>query len=184
MNIVFGGSFDPITRAHQDIIEFIIKKYQPEYFIIVIAGVTYYKQYVTSWNDRLNMIKLACSRIRGTHLIYSDIEKDQYLGTLNTLNILSKEYPNLTFLLGADQFIKLKTWIDYESLIKNYSFIVLDRQHLLTAQIKKDITKQNEGNFSFLAYNNKGAASDFRKTRKAKLVDPQVWSYIKEHQLY
>ena len=103
MNIVFGGSFNPITKAHLDIINKLKEKFNPENVIILPASDNYTWKNLTKSNDRLNMIKLVCK-----DCIISDYELKQstYKGTINSLNYLSKTYKDLYFCMGADNLEK------------------------------------------------------------------------------
>jgi nicotinate-nucleotide adenylyltransferase len=181
MNIVFGGSFDPITKAHQEIISFIVKRFKPDNFILLIAGNTYYKTYDTSYKDRLNMAKIALNKL---DIIYSNLEESNYHGTLYTLETLRKEYHDITFLLGADQFVKLPKWIDYQTLIKDYKFIVLNRDELLNDETITKVVDKYSHNFTFVEYNNDYSSTLWKDKRNKDIIDPKVLEYICEHKLY
>ena len=80
--------------------------------------------------DRLHLARLAIED--DNQLKVSDIEfslpKPSY--TIDTLIYLEEKYPQHEFsvIMGADSFQNLPKWKNFETLIKNYSFIVYKRE--------------------------------------------------------
>ena len=99
MNIVYGGSFNPPTLAHQKIVETLFDKLKPENIIIVPTADNYTWKNIANFNHRLKMCEIAFPKA-----IICDIEGEnsQYRGTLNTLNRLSQFYDDIYFCIGAD----------------------------------------------------------------------------------
>jgi len=140
MNYVYGGSFNPPTKAHQKIIKKIMELESCENLIILPVGDDYQKPYLASFSHRYEMLKLLISYDK--HIIISDIEqKNPYQGTLKSLDILKKTYKKLSFVIGSDQLDKLHTWIDYQTLLASYPFVILQRDQILNKDI---IEKQFE----------------------------------------
>ena len=56
---IFGGSFDPIHRAHMEIIKRLIYELKMDKVIIVPTNVTYYKKnnQMLTFNERLELHK-------------------------------------------------------------------------------------------------------------------------------
>ena len=81
-------------------------------------------------SDRLHLARLAIED--DNQLKVSDIEfslpKPSY--TIDTLIYLEEKYPQHEFsvIMGADSFQNLPKWKNFETLIKNYSFIVYKRE--------------------------------------------------------
>ena len=125
MNILFGGSFNPITKAHLSIIDLLKEKFNPDNIIVMPVGDSYTWKSLANFNDRINMINLV-----KRDFIVSDFEgkNKKYLGTIHTLDELAKTYDDLYFCMGADNILKLDQWIDYEKLLEKYNFIVFTRK--------------------------------------------------------
>ena len=89
MNICYGGSFNPPTIAHIKVVEKLKDMFNPQNLIIIPTGDSYHLKEMTSFYHRFNMLKLAFPND-----IILDIESlgNKYRGTLNTLNLLSKDY--------------------------------------------------------------------------------------------
>jgi len=182
MNIVYGGAFDPLTKAHKMIIDKIKKIFKPVNFIITLTNdKTYYKNTSASYNDRLNMLKLVFK----DSLIYDNYESDKYYGTYEYLVNLSKKYSDIYFLLGADQFKKLPSWIKYDDLISNFHFIVLNRNNILNDELINSVTKDNRTNFIFVDLNIDISSTMFKENKNnKKILDKKVYKYIIKYNLY
>lgn len=135
---------------------------------------------------RLEMVNLAIKgdfRFRASDIEFS-LPKPSY--TINTLNALRKEYPKHEFVLimGADNFVQLRNWKDYELLISEYRFLIYPRPEL-------DLSKNDlKGNFTIADSPLMEISSTLiRKAISEKkdvhnLLPPEVYKYIKEMNLY
>ncbi|BAV09734.1 nicotinate-nucleotide adenylyltransferase [Filimonas lacunae] len=80
--------------------------------------------------DRLNLIHLAIDE--DDRFKVSDVEfklpKPSY--TIDTLTYLQEKHPKYTFslIMGSDSFQNLTRWKNYELLVKNYPFIIYERE--------------------------------------------------------
>lgn len=183
MNILFGGSFNPITKAHLKIINELKKKFNPKNIIVMPVGDSYTWKSFANFNHRLNMIKLVCD-----DFIVSDYEgrQDKYLGTINTLNELSKEYDDLYFCMGADNVLKLDEWINYEELLEKYNFIVFTRKgYDIESLINQKYSKYKD-HFHTLELDFDISASKIRTDidKYKDYLNIEVYKYIKENKLY
>ena len=183
MNIVFGGSFDPVTIAHQQIVDYIFKSYNVDNFIFICAGQSINKTTKASFDDRNRMLQIAFAHY-GNKCVFSEIEKQKFKGTYFSLKELEKTYGNITFLMGADQFVNLKGWINYPCLIRDFTFIVVDRNHLLTKEICIEICGIYLRNFTFLDKDIHISSTLFRTTKDPKLLSKDVIKYIRSKNLY
>ena len=148
MNIVFGGSFNPPTKAHLEIVLKLNKTFKPTNIIILPVGKTYsWKNELVHFNLRYQMIEKTFENVK--NLSISKIEKDNFEGTLKSLMVLSEKYDNIYFVLGADNLEKFHEWINYETLLKKYGFIIITRTnyHLDLSLFKKFKTKYEIINF-------------------------------------
>lgn len=184
MNIVFGGSFNPPTKAHNEIVSLLIKKFNPKKIILVPVGSLYNKKDLVSFEERLKMLKLMFQN--NEKVVISEIEKDgNFQGTINTLRALSKDYDNIHFSLGTDQIKVLETWIDYKDLLKEYPLIIFKRDNDDIDEIRLKL-KNYEHKFTWIEYENEISSTKFRSNRNKykDYVDEKVFDYIKKHQLY
>lgn len=185
MIIVFGGSFNPPTKAHVDIIKHLLSLFDDSKVIVVPVGDDYRKPELISFEDRLAMLKLALDQI--PNVMISEIESNRgYEGTLKTLDDLSETYHDVHFVIGSDNLHELSTWIRYQELLSKYPFIVMNRKGYMTEEDANKLYKDLPHRFIFVDFDHEIASSTIRKnTHKNKhLIDPKVYQYIKDHKLY
>lgn len=125
---LFGGAFNPITKAHIQTAEYVIKKFKSldEVWIMPAYSHTFNKQMVEG-KQRVAMCKLA-SKIK---VFDYEIKKKISGGTLNLFNILSQDpkYKNYEFwwIIGMDNANIIHKWVNSQELIKKVRFIVIQR---------------------------------------------------------
>lgn len=128
---VFGGTFDPIHQAHLRIAEEAMQRFDLDQVLFVPAGNPPHKESanVTSYEDRLRMVELACapypkfqvSRLeQGTAPSFT-------IETLERLRASLSPEDKLFFLIGADAFDELETWRRWQELVELTDFIVVSR---------------------------------------------------------
>lgn len=177
MLLVYGGSFNPITKAHYEIAKFLKEKYQSN-LVFVPVGNSYSKSDLIKFNHRYNMTKIISDKINAKVI---DVENnDKYLGTYELLKKLKQTDNDIYFILGADNLINLNNWINAKKLIKEFKFIVLSRDN-----IKLDFSIfEYPNNFEQININYDISSSDFRKNKNEEIIDLDVLQYIKENKLY
>lgn len=186
MNIVYGGSFNPPTLAHLEIIDLLIERFKPENVIILPVG----KKYVLKTNlasdlDRLNMLKLM---LKDKKVIISTLEMEdtKFKGTFYSLEELGKTYSDLYFVLGADNLCNLKSWINYQGLMEKYNFIALSRDGLDCSNYIKNNYCEYLKHFITVEFNNPISSSMIRNsiTKHKNMLDSDVYEYIVKNKLY
>ncbi len=128
---LFGGTFDPVHTAHLQMAEEAIRKFNLDCVVFVPAGNPPHKdvQGVTSYKDRLEMVRLAC--IGNPKFEVSEIENGRERSyTVHTLERFRKQLApddRLFFLIGADAFDELETWHRWKEVVRLTEFIVVSR---------------------------------------------------------
>jgi nicotinate-nucleotide adenylyltransferase len=128
---LFFGSFNPIHNGHLMVASYVANHSDLKQVWLVVSPQNPLKPQGSLLNeyDRLHLAKLAIEE--DTQLKVSDIEfslpKPSY--TIDTLTYLAEKYPQYEFyvIMGADSFQNLPKWKNFETLVKNYQFIVYRR---------------------------------------------------------
>lgn len=185
MIIVYGGTFNPPTIAHQLIASKVIEDFKPEKFILLPVGENYpWKSFYVPFKKRFEMLKLA---FKDEIYEVSTLEnKKVYKGTYYTLKRIEKTYKNsVYFLLGADNLSYLEKWINYELLIKEFRFIVIKRKGFNLDEIMKKYHPYEE-NFNVIEMDLDISSSLFREEpeKNKHFIPNDVLKYVKEHKLY
>jgi nicotinate-nucleotide adenylyltransferase len=128
---VFGGTFDPIHKAHLRIAEEAIQRFSLDQVLFVPAGNPPHKESasVTSYEDRLRMVELACApypKFQVSHL-ERGTAPSYTVETLERLRTGLAPDDRLFFLIGADAFDELETWRRWRDVVGLTEFIVVSR---------------------------------------------------------
>ncbi len=183
MVLVYGGSFNPPSKAHELILSQLIETYNPNKVIIVPVGDAYgWKHNLTSFFHRYNMVNLMLGSYKNVEI--SSLENSlEFKGTFQTLNELSQTYEDIYFVLGTDHLETLTKWIDYEKLLKTYGFIIINRSDykLDVSLFEKYHTKYHVMQFDSII-----SSSRIRLNVEMNKNDlnPHVYQYIKKNHLY
>lgn len=187
-NIMIGGSFNPPTIAHKEMLKK-LNELSPNKIIVLPNGDTYKVNFndkkLISFNHRFNMCKLITDNISGNFEI-SDIENNKiFNGTYYTLKHFNHPY----FAMGSDCLFDLHKWINYHDLVKENKFIVFTRSsdiNKIINFIKEDEFLTNyEDHFVFLEIDfPEVSSSKFRDTLDENLLSKEVAKYIKKNKLF
>ncbi|MBP5638631.1 MAG: nicotinate (nicotinamide) nucleotide adenylyltransferase [Victivallales bacterium] len=133
---IFGGSFDPIHNGHLMLAQTILDKELADEILFIPARIQPLKPdgaFATP-EQRLEMLRLALED--NPAFSYSNIElqrKDEVSYTYDTINVLSKVFPDCKFslLIGMDSLRTLTTWYRAPELIQHFDFIIYPRPGVL-----------------------------------------------------
>lgn len=183
MRIVFGGSFNPPTIAHYEIIKK-LSSLDYEEVIIVPNGDRYKLKELVNFDHRYNMLEIMTREFENVTISRIE-ENSNFKGTIETLRNLN--HP--VFAMGDDSLITIKTWINYEVLISENNFLVFTRNKKISdliTYIKEDeILNKYINHFTFLELDFPNVSSSmFRKTNDQSLVTKGVYEYIIKNNLY
>lgn len=176
--VVFGGSFNPLTIGHQEIIDYLLKFVSPN-VVLLPNGDSYTNKQLAPFDCRATMIRLVYPNIA-----IDDYETHQdFKGTYQYLK--DKNHP--FFVIGSDSFKDLPHWINGEQLIKENNFIVFTRgqEELDSVISNNEILKNNIQHFYFLTPSIlPTSATKYRIGEEESCVDERIHKYCLENQLY
>lgn len=185
MTIVYGGSFNPPTIAHYEIAKYILDKFPKSILYFLPTNNSYNKEGLKDFNLRVKMLELLCDKL-GKRAKVSDFEGklDKYYGTYYTLSNFVDPY----FVMGADNFESITTWINYPKIIIDFKFIIIPRDNIdINAIINSDeYLEKYKDNFIVLDDFKEVdlSSSVYRKTKNSSLLLKEVDEFIKENNLY
>ncbi len=186
MHIVYGGSFNPPTKAHREVVEFLLEQCTPRRITLVPVGQAYQKEALEADAHRLEMTRVAFDDLAAVKV--SDIEcfDATFKGSYETLKRLD-DGGDLAFVIGADHLKSLHTWINIKQMLTSYKMIVLNRDATPVETLinNNDLLKHYKQRFIvFESFDAPMSASQYRKTKDASLIDARVAEYIRTHNLY
>ncbi len=187
MHVVYGGAFNPPTKAHQKIPEILMRKLPITKFTYLPVSTVYKKENLLANHHRYNMLQLMSEPMKNVGVSDLEINDRSFLGTYHTLKRLKQGDEPLAFVIGSDHLKTLKTWIKADCLLKEFYCIVLNRNALdMAAMVEKDAYLKAHKDKLILCedIDLPYASSDYRTTKDASLLPDVVNDYIKKHQLY
>ena len=184
MNLaIFGGTFDPIHRAHVAIAREAADRFQLDRVLFVPAANPPWKGSGTPYEHRLRMAELACQvdpRLEASRL-------EEGLGksyTIDTIERAQRQHPGarMFFIIGTDAFAEIEKWRRAADLLCAVDFIVVARPgHAFTSPPGARVHRLDT-----LALD--VSSSAIRKTLAAGGTSadlaPAVADYVREHKLY
>jgi nicotinate-nucleotide adenylyltransferase len=129
-----GGTFDPIHAGHVAIAEAAQKRFHLDtiHFVPSARPPHKTKPALTPFVHRYAMVTLACSGhadFRPSLAEAPDGAASHAFYTIDTVRRYRREHPDdyLFFIVGADQFLEIPTWKNYEALLDSCDFIIASR---------------------------------------------------------
>jgi nicotinate-nucleotide adenylyltransferase len=141
---IFGGSFNPPINSHCLLAKQIIEKCSNiEKLIFVPVSTKYQKSKLASDEHRYNMLKLICKKEDKLEVSNIELAQDKQLYTIETLDLLKKQYGEnyeIWFVMGTDNLKQIGDWYNKERLLEEYKVIVLEREE----NRLEDLIKENK----------------------------------------
>lgn len=191
----FGGSFNPVTKAHVELANEIVKKIKLDKLIFVPMGDNYNKKELISEEHRYNMLKIATQEY--DKLEVSDIELDQNrnLTTLEAFCKIEEKYHDVDkyYIMGADNLYKIIQSQECKTLVENYKYILIERKSINCKELIETNETLNKYKDHFVLIENEKhsntSASNVRKDlvnnkSTSNMIDQNVLDYIKINKLY
>jgi len=211
MQLLLGGSFDPVHNGHVALGDYFVKLLLPDALRIIPAGNPWQKQGLSATAaDRVEMVRIAFERQPVPIVIdRQEIERETVTYTIDTLRAVRAELgpqASIAFLLGADQLQQLESWHEWQRLFDYAHLCAAARPGFpaevaqLPAALAREFARraaspaQIRGTPSGLTYLATNLAVDVsatqiraalqRKEHPAALLPSGVLDYIEHHHLY
>ena len=185
--IVFGGSFNPLSKAHGDLIHLLINNYKPDRFILLPSSDEFIKEKkhfqeedIIPLNKRLKILKEFNKRNRKIEIELIEINNPTFK-TYDSLMFLKNKYKDsdIYFALGSEKLINLHNWYKINELLKYFKFIVLKRSEVsesVNNLNREEIVLNNKSSFIF--FNFKKDLHDISSTKIRELIKNKDYKAI------
>ena len=194
--VIFGGTFNPPTRAHLDIATEALYYLDAEKVLFVPVSDLYKKDDVEISYHRVNMLNLAIGNFRRLEIDFTEVDSVKLTYTYETVEKIKSQYQDkeLFLLIGADNLEDFKNWKNQRSIMENCSLLVVNRNNssideiiesneILTEFKDKVIEAPiEEIEISSTEVRNRIASGELKGLEN--LVDKEVIEYIVENKLY
>ncbi len=187
---IFGGSFNPPHKMHEDIATFFIEEDILDKVIFVPTGSKYkYKNNLAPDMDRYNMVKLITDKY--DYLDLSDYElKDEVVYTCETLEHFSLENPDdeIYFICGLDNLSYIDKWKNAEYILNYFKILVIRRDTDDLEEVLSRLDKYRK-NIIVVDKENDNISSTLIREQihndsECPYLDSDVYKYIRDKKLY
>ena len=194
--VIFGGTFNPPTRAHLDIATEALYYLDAEKVLFVPVSDLYKKDDVEISYHRVNMLNLAIGNFRRLEIDFTEVNAVKLTYTYETIEKIKSQYQDkeLFLLIGADNLEDFKNWKNQRSIMENCSLLVVNRNNSsideiiesneILTEFKDKIIEApiEEIEISSTEVRNRIASGELEGLEN--LVDKEVIDYIVENKLY
>jgi len=147
---LYGGTFDPVHNGHIRIAQTFLELFALDDFCFVPAHVAPHKRgaMVTPPLHRYAMLALATQNDERMRISSIELDAPEKPYTIETLTKFSNEEAandaQLFFVMGADSWMEIRTWRDWERLLQLTNYIVVTRPgyELNAEHVTKQIREQ------------------------------------------
>ena len=188
---IFGGSFNPPHKMHEEIVKELLKELDK--IIFVPTGMKYeYKNNLISNENRFNMIQLLIKD--NNSLEVSDYEfTEEVTYTYQTLDYYQNKYKEdkIYFICGTDNLSYIDKWKRGEYILENYPLLIIKRNTDEISPLLEKYKKYQDNIIVTGIHPVDLSSTDIRKLIKEdnkqeleKVLTKEVLDYIEEHNLY
>lgn len=172
---MFGGSFDPPHKAHQQIVNLALEKLDIEYLIIMP---TYLNPFKDSWYTPPQIRYNWCKTLfkDNAKVIISDyeIKEQKSVTTYQSITHLNQKYDIRYLIIGSDNLASLHKWHNFEWLNKHITWVIFTRKGY-----SHDTTKLLS--YKFIDIDIKISSTHIRESFDLNLVDDKIKQSVQQH---
>jgi nicotinate-nucleotide adenylyltransferase len=129
---LFGGTFNPVHFGHLRSALEVKEGFELDEIILSPAALPPHKSpgEVADAADRLHMLSLALEDSAGFRLSDIELRRPGPSYTIDTVHHFKRTLPaesRIFLIMGLDAFLEIDTWKSYEELLRQVSFIIINR---------------------------------------------------------
>ena len=123
---IFGGTFDPIHRAHLVVAREAADRFSLDRVLFIPAAHPPLKEAGASYEDRFRMVELACAD--DPRFVASRLEEGADKSySIHTIERVKSENGDVFFVIGSDAFAEIQSWYRWRDVLSAVEFIVVAR---------------------------------------------------------
>lgn len=183
---IFGGTFDPIHKAHTRVAREAADRFALDKVLFVPAGHPPHKPdgQTTPFEHRYRMVEIACredARFEPSRLEAAD-ERSYTIRTIERLRARLLPEDEIYFLIGADAFAEIGSWHRSGDVLRAVEFIVVSRPGY-PLKIPEGARVHRLETLA-LPLSSSEIRRQLETEGAAEGLDPDVLAYIRAHGLY
>ncbi len=183
---IFGGTFDPIHQAHLAAARAAADRFHLDRILFIPAASPPHKSGATNapYADRVRMAELACAadpRFEVSRL-EENTERSYSIATIEALRSRMAPGDELFFIIGADAFADVRTWMRWRDVARAVRFLVVSRpgsDYQAPPEVRFDPLDDVS-----MAVSSSSIRSALAAGERPSELPPAVLDYIVRHHLY
>lgn len=127
---IFGGSFDPPHKGHEEIIKKVLQNLDIDVLFVVPTYLNpFKKKYFAPPKVRYKWVKKLLLPYKKAKVIDYELRRHRPVATIETVRYLKNKYKldKIYLIIGADNLTSLHKWKHYDRLRKTAEFVVATR---------------------------------------------------------
>ncbi|MDR0890836.1 MAG: nicotinate (nicotinamide) nucleotide adenylyltransferase [Endomicrobium sp.] len=186
---IFGGSFDPIHKAHINVAKLALQLCNLNKIIFVLSTRPPHKiKQHANILDRINMLNIAIAKFKKFELSLYEANQNKTVYSYQTLDYFQRQYTHdkIYLIVGSDCFLNFHSWNNISHIKEYYNLIVISRPGY-------PLSYSDNNNYIFLnktMYNISSTAirQAIKQSKNIKAVisylNKGVYNYILKNNLY
>jgi nicotinate-nucleotide adenylyltransferase len=118
MTGLFGGAFDPPHNGHVALVGAALARFDLERLVIVVTGEPPHKETDTDPWQRYRLAEAAFGGTSKAEVSAHEIEREGPSFTVDTVRWAASVWPDVIFLVGADEFADFLSWKDPKEVLR------------------------------------------------------------------
>ena len=170
---IFGGSFDPPHRGHQQIVEEALKHLEIDRLIILPAYLNPFKSSsLADASQRLEWCRTLFGKMPKVTVSDFEIRQQKSVKTAQSVRHFQKLYDVKYLIIGADNLSTLTQWHAFAWLNEQITWVIVTRP---------GYALQTEGlrTWRLLTLNAPVSSSDIRSSKATEAVDTRIAASVK-----
>lgn len=192
---IFGGSFNPIHNDHIKLALAVWERFELDKVTLVPTNITPLKDNskIAAGEHRYRMCMLATQDYPQLEVSDIELRRSGESFTSDTIAALREKDDTLFLLVGADQYVTLDKWHDFQYIFGNVSLLVAPRDELDYDSLEeKYLEYRSKYDCRTLIYHKPIGALSSTIVREgissgadvSAMLDPRVLKYIQKNDLY
>lgn len=181
---IYGGSFNPIHKGHENIIKYVMSKKKLDKIIVIPVGNPSHREGLISGGIRIEMARTVCDKIKGVEVSDIEVREEGISYTYDTFLKLREIYKGAQFyeIIGEDSADYLHSWKSYEKMVEEVKFLVLKRRGYTYEAVHKNIEVLESPIFPYSSTEVREAIADRRDT--SSMLSDEVRELVEKYRLY
>lgn len=137
----FGGSFNPPTIAHFEIVNLAKKEFNLDKVIIVPMGDKYEKKDLLPFKYRFRMLEIMFEDFDDIEISSLQVNQQERSYAIDTFRIIDEKYKNdeRFFIMGLDNFVNIRNWKASSELLNKRKYIIFKRDNIKTKEESENV---------------------------------------------